>query len=282
MNELSPQARAILEATREAHLPTDADRERVRSALLVQLAVVGSVGTLAAPAAAGASTAAGSTTGGALTSASFLTTAAGKVLACVALVGVVGTGTAVGVVTSQRAEQRDGARHEVAARRHATCAVVAEGPAPGETAAAPALVTAPEPAPAPVVASEPAVPVTATASSPSARRATARQATAPAPSPPEAPGMAEEVRLLREAHAALRAGDGARAMALLDEGAARFPAGALREERAASRVVALCRLGRTDEGAAAAREFLGEWPASPLAARVRAACPATPEQGSVP
>lgn len=61
-------------------------------------------------------------------------------------------------------------------------------------------------------------------------------------------------------------------MATLDEHAARFPRGALRDEREAARVLALCADGRTAEARAAASAFVAASPRSPLASQVRAAC----------
>ncbi|KYF49516.1 hypothetical protein BE04_37450 [Sorangium cellulosum] len=75
------------------------------------------------------------------------------------------------------------------------------------------------------------------------------------------------------AQGALRAGDAGRALALLEEHAAEFRAGTLRQERMAARVFALCALGRIDEARAEAARFLRDAPRSPLAERVRAACP---------
>jgi hypothetical protein len=89
----------------------------------------------------------------------------------------------------------------------------------------------------------------------------------PAPSDVEA-----EVSLLGEAQRALRAHDEQRALALLEDHARRFPSGALGEEREATRVAALCALGRAAEAGAAADRFLVAFPGSPLTARVLHAC----------
>jgi outer membrane protein assembly factor BamD (BamD/ComL family) len=81
-----------------------------------------------------------------------------------------------------------------------------------------------------------------------------------------------ETRLIQSGVRALHAGDGARALALFDEHARLFQAGALAEERAAERVAALGQLQRCDEARAAAAAFAREHPNSPLTARVRAVC----------
>ena len=87
-----------------------------------------------------------------------------------------------------------------------------------------------------------------------------------------------ETRGLGEAHSALQSGDAERALSLLDQQSAAHAQGELREERAAARVVALCKLGRTTEARAVAESFLRENPRSLLADRVRAACPSPPAQ----
>ena len=61
-------------------------------------------------------------------------------------------------------------------------------------------------------------------------------------------------------------------MALLDEHARVFPHGALREERSAERVLALCAIGQTNAAHEAAAAFLGQYTDSPLRARVRSSC----------
>lgn len=97
--------------------------------------------------------------------------------------------------------------------------------------------------------------------------------TPPPVRPPPKKGMLrEEVALLQSAHQALHAGDPTRALAVLDEHAAKHPSGALGQERAALRIDALCRLGRADEARAEARRFLERAPDSLLAERVRNAC----------
>jgi outer membrane protein assembly factor BamD (BamD/ComL family) len=81
-----------------------------------------------------------------------------------------------------------------------------------------------------------------------------------------------EAHLLEQADADLRRGDAHAALARLAEHAAKYPTGALREEREGMRVVALCRSGRNAEGNAAADRFLTRSPRSGLATRIRAAC----------
>jgi hypothetical protein len=111
----------------------------------------------------------------------------------------------------------------------------------------------------------------------------ARPASRPAPAPApavaapvvESSSLAEETQLLREADRAVRAGDGERAMALLNDHAARFPDGNLAPERAAERLVVLCLDGKAD--ASAASRFLAAHPGSALTARVKQACGLAPK-----
>jgi len=102
----------------------------------------------------------------------------------------------------------------------------------------------------------------------------ARRAHAPQPS-----SLVEETTLLREAHAALKEGDAAKSMQVLDKLAARHPDGILREERLAARILALCAAGRVDEAREKARSLLTEAPRSVHAARVRASCAGAQRSG---
>jgi hypothetical protein len=88
-----------------------------------------------------------------------------------------------------------------------------------------------------------------------------------------APGrLQDEITLLAEANAALRASDAPRALALLRDYDGRFPRGMLREEVDASRIISHCQLTPGPAAAAAASAFLDRHPASPLAPRVRSSC----------
>ena len=60
----------------------------------------------------------------------------------------------------------------------------------------------------------------------------------------------------------------------LDE---RFPKGVLVEERSATRILSLCQLERVAEAKQAARDFLGRYPSSVYAERVRQSCAASPD-----
>jgi hypothetical protein len=72
--------------------------------------------------------------------------------------------------------------------------------------------------------------------------------------------LAREMRLLREARRALVTGEPAAAYALLEQHRARFPQGALREEREAYAIRALTALGRNDEAERRYLDFVIRYP----------------------
>ena len=108
----------------------------------------------------------------------------------------------------------------------------------------------------------------------SATPASAAPGEAPAGVGPEPAGdaLARELAVMRAINDALAAGAPEQALTRIDEYLQRFPAGALGEEAAALRAVALCAAGRA--GAAAAEAFLRAHPGSLSAERVRRACAA--------
>ncbi len=149
-----------------------------------------------------------------------------------------------------------------------------------------ALPSQPEPAPAAPPSAHRARPAAATpALAPPAEPEPAMAApppeTRPAPPPPRATyrrepapaaDLAGELGLLTQASAATQAGDAARAAELLRAYDRAYPAGQLRQERAAAGLLAHCAAGRVESARAEARRFLERWPRSPLVARVRASC----------
>jgi len=82
----------------------------------------------------------------------------------------------------------------------------------------------------------------------------------------------EEMTGLLSAQRALREGDPALALSRLDEHATRFRQSQFDEERSAARILALCALGRLEEGRALLETFTRRFPASPATPRVGAAC----------
>jgi hypothetical protein len=123
--------------------------------------------------------------------------------------------------------------------------------------------------PAPVVLEARALSSEAT----SPRATPAPKAKARISAPMRAKGsIAEEIALIGRAHDALQAGNPEEALARLDEHADRFPTGALAEERASERVLALCASGRVAQARTERERFLREHPESPAVTRVRASC----------
>jgi hypothetical protein len=98
------------------------------------------------------------------------------------------------------------------------------------------------------------------------------QATHPAPSPTD--DLAAEVALLDVARTTLDRGDAEAALAHLTELETRFPSSPLLDARSATRVRALCRLGRTTEAAKEAARLHREHPDSNVARRIPASCTA--------
>ena len=89
-----------------------------------------------------------------------------------------------------------------------------------------------------------------------------------------------EMRWVRAADVALRAGNAKLALSLLNQHAREFPNGLLAEEREGLRVVAGCQSGTSPLVQRAARRFLQRAPRSLMAGRVRAACSGPAETGS--
>jgi hypothetical protein len=155
----------------------------------------------------------------------------------------------------------------VVGRMNADHGVPAEVPQhPASARVAPSAKSLPQREGAPQVAPSLAAPATTALDGPP--RGTTRE-----PASARLPKVELELSLLGDAQRALSSGDARRALRLLDTHAERFPRAALSEERDAARVSALCALGRRTEARALADDFLARSPASPLARRVRSACP---------
>lgn len=85
--------------------------------------------------------------------------------------------------------------------------------------------------------------------------------------------LASETAALRSVQGALRSGNPAHALDLIDQQNAQYSDGALSQERAAARIFALCSLRRSAEAHAEIKRFMQRWPRSPMLGRVRDACP---------
>ena len=123
-------------------------------------------------------------------------------------------------------------------------------------------VAAPRPvAPAPIVEEAPAIAPPAAPDKPVLSKADAARA---------------ELRLLRQARAAVAREDYASALRPIAEHAHRFKDGRLAEEREALRVKALAGLGRTDDARRAATAFRARFPRSVLLSAVNKMSPSEP------
>jgi len=87
------------------------------------------------------------------------------------------------------------------------------------------------------------------------------------------PSIAEELRLVRRARAALFGGDLKRGLAELRLYRARYPEGQLRREAAALHILYLCRSGQTAAARRSASTFARTWSDSALDAAVVRGCP---------
>lgn len=298
MKDLSPQARQLLEVARDGDSPSTADRARVRRALAATLAA-GGVSTSASAAAATKTALAGSAKSG-----------VGLWLALGAATGVVTSAIVFVAAPAWKAHGARSAGQAVTRTAPASTPSVAEpGPAaaaraargePQPQATTPLAATEPvsEPTtslaarapsdPTPVAAQgtphnskrPPAGSATGTTSR-AAREETAAgsgssSAVVPPAASPASPAVPSslgvETALLENARAALGRGDAAGALSLLDEHERDFPRGVLVEERLATRVFALCSLGRTAEAQGVAERLLRHSPSSPLRARVLQSC----------
>jgi hypothetical protein len=246
MTDLSPEARAILDAGRDGDGAGDLERARVRRALLAKIAAGGAV--LAGSSAAAAPTATGTTAGAGGVAASASALPLAKLLVPLAILAAGGMGA--GIAWKVRRDAAPAAATSVPARPPERLAPVS-----------------PE-APPPVAAPEPR------SSPPRHTHVAAREL-----APPPTNRLTEETSLLASVNAALRGGESARALALLDDYDRRYPSGVLREEVLATRLIARCRLDDASSpgpaGASAkadAELFLARHPASPLAPRVRSSC----------
>jgi hypothetical protein len=85
--------------------------------------------------------------------------------------------------------------------------------------------------------------------------------------------LVDELALLERVQVALRAGDGARALGLLE---AKPGARQLAAEHMAAEVLAACQVGQLERAHRVAERFLAQHPTGPLAARVRGSCAGSP------
>jgi hypothetical protein len=291
LSELGREARAIVEAGREGDDPTAEDRVRVKSAL--RRAIL--AGTVLAATSAASSTAKAASTAAPKLGATPAAGITGKTLAVLSLLSVLGAGLVVGVA---RRNSPEGPARGAATQTHGAAAPSSRALEPQGAELPPGAMASPNrDTAAPTALGEPPIRVPPAAPPIPAER---RRASLPAlvdrtprtlpqaalntkVGPSESPGgsmgtpgpdpLEAETRSLGEARVALLGGDPGRALELLDRQSVAYVHGQLSEERAAARVLALCKLGRLDEADAARAAFLRDSPHSLLVDRVRAGCP---------
>lgn len=232
MSDLDHRARAIVDAGRDAEVPSAADRDRIKRAVLVQIAAGGAVATTAA---------AGTLSLGA------------KVGLAVLAVTLVGGGT-VGVLKARGS-------HPLVVPRARVAPAAAAAPA-----TAPLPVAAVE-----VVPRDLSAPVDEKARKAERPRRTMAQ-TGRADKGADADQLNAEVSVLKRAREELRRGRPARALEALAEYDRRFGRGVLVEERQAMAAIAACQAEPGPATRAQAEAFMRGAPASPLRERVREAC----------
>jgi len=248
--------RALLQLGADIAPPRDAETR-------VWLALVGAIGVPAAAGAADASTKTTTTTTTTITAAKAKAVTGVKIAAVIATLATLAALTAlvalgsylVGAVKGPRPPESIAAAP--AAGTPAQPAVAVEAPPPAEDAPPPAEAAPSRPAPG-----------TRRAVRDQLRPRAAAGPATPAPSP--ATRLREETTLIRDARQALRAGDAARALRVLDECRRLFPAGVLQQERERLAIEALSKDGRAAEASARATAFLRKYPDSPHAGEIRA------------
>lgn len=266
MKELSPRAQELLRAARGAGQASLADKARVADALVAKLQAL--------PLTAANLPASAPTAGTAPIAAS---------LAAKVVVGVLATAAAVGGVVKlagtephpSEPPERSAQAPLVSAPPAVEAPLLPEVPPPAEEVRLP---EAPEP-------SAETTPVRRVQSRPVERHPeesppppeTAASEEPPAgvhPAEPLARGssLGDELRLLQAAQSHLRDHQPDQALSILDEHAASFPDGTLKEERLAARILALCGLGRVEQARAEAERFFQSATRSPHAGRIRASC----------
>jgi hypothetical protein len=237
MSDLDPELERLFRAARSEEDPTDDDRRAVRRSLATRVATAAAAGAAATLATRSAAAAGGAALGKA--------TLLGSFAAGLGAGAVVGVAVTVAVVTTGS---------EKPSEHLNSVSVTAPSHAPS---AAPMPRAAAEPTPEPL---------------PSASALVEQTPPRPGEIPSVTPLLQAETRALADVQRALRDGQADEALRLLAEQERRFALGALHEERAASRVIALCAAGRVAEGRRARDRFLSSYPNSPAADRVRASC----------
>jgi hypothetical protein len=270
MSWISPRAHALVDAARPA-MSLDQDRAaRMRARMLAATGATAATAVVASVVATKASAPAASAS--AASAAPVASVSAGMGIgAKLALVVLGAAAVAAGTHAIDRMMMSPA---EVAPAK----TMVIERAAP---AAAPHVVMVPAILPVPVRVTTPAAParsraLVSNAPPPAPRVVSADEHALLDETPPAidqgADALARELAFVRNAQAALRAGDGAAALVALDAHDRDFPAGQLAEEAGVLRVEALCAVGRAIDASDARAEFLARFPRSAQTARARRAC----------
>jgi hypothetical protein len=279
MNELSREARMMLDATAGADDPSTEDCKRIDARLRTRLgtsvlAAAATVRLSGGSTAAAAPAAAGGVGGGLLAKVVLATViVAGSLCGGVALVWHRAAPAPASLESRGAAVQPDAPRAPASSAR--SIPGPPAGPSPplverGDRSIAAARARSIEERPGPSKAAARAMVRPAQRSS--APGDVSAAAAAGPPMGADVDPLAVEVDLIRRAHAALQDGDPARALGLLDQHAGAFPNGSLAEERSVARIKALCLLGRTPEARVAARQFRRQTPRSQYLSTVQASC----------
>lgn len=272
MTELGQRARSIIEEAKLADTPSAADKQRIRERLIARLgagafASGAVIGSSASSAASGAGTASSSGAGGGLSAVSGASGAAGagtavglttKITLVSAIVGAIGVGAIVAPWDEFTSSSGDKT----------------------ETNADRSEQTTPQDAISPAVKPQPSV------SDESAEKTRKKETVSLSPKKRTRPAIGAdkvntkditprleaELKLLRAAQVALQKGDSNGALSVLEKHRRQFPTGSLRQEREAARAVALCELGRYEQGRKVAQRLLAKSPRSPLTQRIARSC----------
>ena len=251
MNELSPAARAMVEAHRNGKVLSRADRDRLKQGVLVRVAALGAAGATA-----------GTAVGMSL---------AAKIVWGALAFAILG-GAASAWVLHAHAANPGMAQHSTLPIR---LDVVAPQAAAASTTAS--TQTTPQPSLAPsssqsidavrIDVAKRTVKHPASVGTPEAMTASAAVAAPLSPEP--------ELQLLRQAREDLQRGQPEVAFRRLSDYDREHGQGVLTQERQALKAIALCRWRPGSDAQARAAQFLRSAPESPLANRVRSACEAT-------
>ncbi len=256
MTELSPVARALIDAGAPGDQPTADDRARIRGRLSAQLGAAAlGAGVVTSVAAHATSASAASTTAATKGLASIgFWGATGKLFIGASIVGVASATLLVGVPASPK---------ETAKGSAPSATVVQGAPRPAQPAEVPAPAVGALVMPDALESEREGAEEKREVRVQRPRRA-ARSA-GPAPE-----SLAEELSLIGAAQAALRRGDAPGALEAVEAHQTRFAHGALREERQAVQMIARCMLGERDDAALAS--YLEQAADGPLKQRVVQRC----------